>query len=218
VRSVVENPIELIKIRRQTLGSWQFNETLFTVYRSQQLAIRCLLTNFFIFLDVSGRHVPQLLDGPVAPFFKGGICATLAWWTVWPLEVVKSQIQAASKAGASGLDAGPLTIAARFRFILRTQGIGAFRIGSARRHTAIDHCKWSIDVVVSAMSIVCRSQRQSVKLTDSHSDVAAARCWRQWRCVRTQMVRNAKHCVCVQTTTMSTLSSRLADGTQTTPP
>lgn len=128
VRSVVENPIELIKIRRQTLGSWQFNE-LFHGLSITTARNSLLLTNFFILLDVSGRHVPQLLDGPVAPFFKGGICATLAWWTVWPLEVVKSQIQAASKAGASGLDAGPLTIAARFRFILRTQGIGAFRIG-----------------------------------------------------------------------------------------
>lgn len=128
VRSVVENPIELIKIRRQTLGTWRAGE-LFHGLSITTARNAMLLTNFFILLDVSGRHVPQLLDGPIAPFFKGGICATLAWWTVWPLEVVKSQIQAASKAGASGLDAGPLTIAARFRFILRTQGVGAFRIG-----------------------------------------------------------------------------------------
>ena len=25
---------------------------------------------------------------------QGGICATLAWWVVWPFEALKSQIQA----------------------------------------------------------------------------------------------------------------------------
>jgi solute carrier family 25 (mitochondrial carnitine/acylcarnitine transporter), member 20/29 len=131
-RAAVENPVELIKTRRQTGGVWHFSEC----YHGLSITTArntLLLTNFFVLLDVSSRHVPHLLDGPLAPFFKGGVCATLAWWTVWPLEVVKSQIQAASKIGGGGdahaLNRGPLTIVARFRYILQTQGVGAFRTG-----------------------------------------------------------------------------------------
>jgi solute carrier family 25 (mitochondrial carnitine/acylcarnitine transporter), member 20/29 len=133
-RACVENPVELIKTRRQTGGAWHVSE-IFHGLSITTARNTLLLTNFFVLLDVSSRHVPHLLDGPMAPFFKGGVCATLAWWSVWPLEVVKSQIQAASKmpAGAGesshALNRGPLTIVARFRYILQTQGIGAFRTG-----------------------------------------------------------------------------------------
>ena len=33
------------------------------------------------------------LSGGLSPFWTGAICSNLAWLTIWPIDVVKSQIQ-----------------------------------------------------------------------------------------------------------------------------
>ena len=33
-------------------------------------------------------------ESPVGTFFFTGFCVTAAWWTIWPLEYMKSQVQA----------------------------------------------------------------------------------------------------------------------------
>ena len=43
----------------------------------------------FVDLDLSKQIVP----GGMSPFFAGAINSSLAWLTVWPLDVVKSRIQ-----------------------------------------------------------------------------------------------------------------------------
>jgi hypothetical protein len=49
-----------------------------------------LFGSFVIYLDLS----KQLNGGePLPAFWGGGIAATLAWLTIWPLDVVKSRIQ-----------------------------------------------------------------------------------------------------------------------------
>lgn len=54
-----------------------------------------LMTTFFMLVDSLTRHAPDLVTQPVVgPFIKGGVCATLAWWVCWPLETLKSQVQA----------------------------------------------------------------------------------------------------------------------------
>ena len=45
------------------------------------------------------RAVPELMSRPIlGGFIKGGICATVAWGVAWPIEVVKSKVQAAGSA------------------------------------------------------------------------------------------------------------------------
>eukprot|EP01034_Spumella_vulgaris_P028007 gene28007-34799_t len=35
----------------------------------------------------------QVVPGGMGPFWSGAVCSNLAWLTVWPLDVVKSQMQ-----------------------------------------------------------------------------------------------------------------------------
>ena len=89
-RAAVETPLEFYKVRRQTGGAVRLTDA----YRgfSVTLARSCgLMTTFFVLLDVASRHVPP--DVASGAFFRGGVCATIGWWSVWPLEVAKSQIQ-----------------------------------------------------------------------------------------------------------------------------
>lgn len=58
---------------------------------------------------------PGVVSMPgIGPFVKGGLCATAAWWVVWPLELLKSQVQAG----------GPSTLSLhqRVRSIVRERG------------------------------------------------------------------------------------------------
>jgi hypothetical protein len=43
----------------------------------------------------------QLVPGGLGPFLTGAICANLAWLTVWPLDVAKSQLQSGNYGGKS---------------------------------------------------------------------------------------------------------------------
>lgn len=54
-----------------------------------------LLGSFFVLADYSVRYIPQVVNAPlIGPFFKGGVCATLAWCVCFPLESAKSVLQA----------------------------------------------------------------------------------------------------------------------------
>ena len=48
-----------------------------------------LFSAFVVYIDLSKLVVP----GGLGSFLTGAICANLAWLTIWPLDVVKSQIQ-----------------------------------------------------------------------------------------------------------------------------
>jgi solute carrier family 25 carnitine/acylcarnitine transporter 20/29 len=48
-----------------------------------------------IYVDVAKVIVP----GGLTPFWSGSICANLAWLTIWPLDVIKSQIQSGNYEG-----------------------------------------------------------------------------------------------------------------------
>lgn len=117
VMSRRQTPLEYYKVQRQTGGK----PVLANAFRGLSVtAARAsgLMTTFFVLLDVAGRQTPDMAAGA---FFRGGVCATLAWWTVWPLEVAKSQIQA-------GLP-GPQRLLPRLRFIVAEQGGGALTRG-----------------------------------------------------------------------------------------
>lgn len=95
-RGLVEGPFEYIKVRRQVDLPWKFRE-LFqgssaTVFRNS-----FLFSSFVIYMDILKLIVP----GGLGAFFTGAICSNLAWLTVWPIDVAKSQLQSGKYEGKS---------------------------------------------------------------------------------------------------------------------
>jgi len=105
-RAVVETPFEFAKVRRQTGGSARATEGIFSMAQATQMYTgvfttwyrgSVMLTSFFVLCDYTERAAPGLMAQPLlGGFLKGGICATLAWAAAWPLEVAKSNVQAAN--------------------------------------------------------------------------------------------------------------------------
>ncbi|CAH1242899.1 SLC25A13 [Branchiostoma lanceolatum] len=92
-RAIIECPLELAKIRRQTGQSWQFSGIYkgFGVTWCRTMGLMC---TYFILVDSTRRHFPEIFKRPLmGPFLTSGVAATLAWWIVWPLENMKSQVQ-----------------------------------------------------------------------------------------------------------------------------
>mmetsp|Transcript_4006 Transcript_4006/g.14897 ORF Transcript_4006/g.14897 Transcript_4006/m.14897 type:complete len:308 (-) Transcript_4006:62-985(-) len=138
-RAFFETPLEHIKVRRQTGQAWRVAPTWQAAIAAPHVELRnafggfgitwlrCagLMTTFFMMVDTGVRHWPELMTAPlVGPFLKGGVCATVAWWLIWPWENLKNQVQA----GAEGVakDAGWVE---RARFVLRERGgvLGLYR-------------------------------------------------------------------------------------------
>lgn len=98
-RGIVETPFEYLKTRRQVENSWKFKEILSgsgaTMTRNS-----ILFSAFVIYIDLSKLWI----EGGLSPFWTGAICANLAWLTIWPLDVVKSQIQSGNFQGKSILE------------------------------------------------------------------------------------------------------------------
>ncbi len=87
-RGLVEAPFEFIKTRLQVDHAWNFREIFSgsgaTIFRNS-----FLFSSFVVYVDIT----KQLVPGGIGPFLTGAVCSNLAWFTVWPLDVVKSQIQ-----------------------------------------------------------------------------------------------------------------------------
>ena len=92
-RAALETPIDYWKIRRQVVKEWNIREI--TGLRVTTLSRIILLPTFFIYLEKARPYQSSLFgESPVGTFFFTGLCATAAWWTIWPLEYMKSQVQA----------------------------------------------------------------------------------------------------------------------------
>ena len=93
VRAIIETPLEYAKVRRQTQQNWR----LVDLYRGFGVTwgrTVGLMTTYFILVDSMRRHYPEVFASAVlGPFLVSGVAATLAWWVVWPLEYMKSQVQ-----------------------------------------------------------------------------------------------------------------------------
>lgn len=100
-RALIETPLEYAKIRRQTGTEWKLKDSFkglgVTWFRSL-----VLLPSYFVFLDTFRRRFDKfdaLNDSQIIkPFLTSACASVMAWWIVWPLEVIKSQIQANYKA------------------------------------------------------------------------------------------------------------------------
>jgi solute carrier family 25 carnitine/acylcarnitine transporter 20/29 len=95
-RGMVEGPVEYVKTRRQVNQPWAVREILSgsgaTILRNS-----FLFCAFMIYVDLSKQIVP----GGLGPFWTGAVCSNLAWLTVWPLDVTKSQVQSGKFPGQS---------------------------------------------------------------------------------------------------------------------
>lgn len=95
-RGLVEAPFEFVKTRIQVQHAWTFREVWSgagaTVARNS-----VLFSAFVIYLDLS----KQLMNNSLGAFLSGAICSNLAWLTIWPLDVVKSQVQSGNFQGKS---------------------------------------------------------------------------------------------------------------------
>ena len=93
-RAALETPIDYWKIRRQVVKDYKYSEAL-SGLRVTMLSRTILLPAFFIYLEKL-QPLNERLFGPSNPlgtFVHTGVCATAAWWTIWPLEYMKSQVQ-----------------------------------------------------------------------------------------------------------------------------
>jgi solute carrier family 25 (mitochondrial carnitine/acylcarnitine transporter), member 20/29 len=88
-RGLVEGPFEYIKVRRQVDAGWKFSE-IFTGSSATIFRNSFLFSSFMIYVDISKQLLP---NGGLSPFWTGALCSNLAWLTIWPLDVAKSQLQ-----------------------------------------------------------------------------------------------------------------------------
>jgi solute carrier family 25 carnitine/acylcarnitine transporter 20/29 len=95
-RALVESPFEYLKTRRQVGNTWKFSE-LMSGSGATLLRNSILFSSFVIYIDLS----KQIVEGGLSPFLSGAICANLAWLTIWPLDVIKSQVQSGRFQGYS---------------------------------------------------------------------------------------------------------------------
>ncbi|CAJ1953684.1 unnamed protein product [Cylindrotheca closterium] len=110
-RGIVETPTDFFKTRRQVEKEWTLRHVLdgtgVTLARNVSL-----FSCFVVYLDISKQacqagYVPSFLMQPsgdgLSPFAKGAICANLAWLTIWPLDVLKTQRQSGNYEGQSAM-------------------------------------------------------------------------------------------------------------------
>jgi solute carrier family 25 carnitine/acylcarnitine transporter 20/29 len=104
MRALLECPLELIKVRKQTGQAWMASSTAGEAIRAPAKELKNLysgfgitwmrtlglMTSFFVMTDSLERHRPDIVGIPMlGPFIKGGVCATLGWIVVWPFENVR---------------------------------------------------------------------------------------------------------------------------------
>lgn len=93
VRAFIETPLEYAKVRRQTQQTWRIKD-LYCGLGVTWCRTVGLMCTYFIIVDSMRRHYPEVFASAVlGPFLVSGTAATLAWWIVWPLEYMKSQVQ-----------------------------------------------------------------------------------------------------------------------------
>lgn len=99
-RGLVEGPFEMVKVRKQIVAGWRF-DNLFQGFGATLFRNSGLFSGFVIFMDIFKQQVEENRGTQVTPFIKAGICANLAWLTIWPLDVIKTRRQSGQYDGKS---------------------------------------------------------------------------------------------------------------------
>ena len=114
LRSLLECPLEVVKVRRQVGMQWHWSGLYqgLAVTTARNTAVIGL---FWGILEASRHWRESLTDSPaLRSFLAGGGCSTAAWLLVFPLDVLKSRVQAPHQGAAvvgglyAGLGAGML--------------------------------------------------------------------------------------------------------------
>ena len=122
-RAFFETPLDYWKIRRQIVKEYRWKITdMFTGFRVTMLRGSLLMTAFFIYLDIACRNTRNSFEHPLGTFLITGVCTTAAWWTVWPLEYMKTQVQ-------GGYGAEDIKLYQRMRGVIQDKGFlwGVYR-------------------------------------------------------------------------------------------
>lgn len=94
VRSVIESPIEYIKVNQQTDVKFKLSmiKQLYTGFGIQWLRTTGVMATYFMLIDSIRRHFPSTFSTPIGQFLASSFSATAGFWIVWPLEVLKNQV------------------------------------------------------------------------------------------------------------------------------
>ena len=87
-RSFIECPFEYAKVKRQTGQSWKFNQ-LFLGMKEQYPRSTIMMTLYFCFVDIARKNT-NLMASPAGQFLVSGGASYIAWFLIWPLEVLKN--------------------------------------------------------------------------------------------------------------------------------
>jgi solute carrier family 25 (mitochondrial carnitine/acylcarnitine transporter), member 20/29 len=111
-RGLVEVPTDYFKTRRQVERSWTLDKSILDGTAVTMFRNTILYASFMVYIDFSklacqAGYVPTMLmtedQQGLVPFAKGSICANLAWLTVWPADVIKTQRQSGNYVSQSTL-------------------------------------------------------------------------------------------------------------------
>jgi solute carrier family 25 carnitine/acylcarnitine transporter 20/29 len=128
-RAIIECPIELAKVKRQTNQSWAVKE-LYKGFPLQLIRTGGVMTTYFICIDTIRRKAPATFDSVLGQFLASSCSATLGFWLVWPFEVLKNQVQADMKINNpdTSSTSQKISLKERVAIILKQQGVlGLYR-------------------------------------------------------------------------------------------
>ena len=119
IRCILETPFEYAKVRWQIGLNWQITK-IFTGFVSNYPWNIGLMGTFFVTID-SVRWHTDIMKTKFGQFMASGSAALLAWWVIWPFDVIKSQIQAGTEGtGKTWMD--------HSRYMLKEYGVrGLYR-------------------------------------------------------------------------------------------
>lgn len=119
VRSVIECPVEYVKVKRQTGQSWEYRG-IYKGFSALYSRTTCMLVTALSIID-SLRRNTNWYQHWWGQFLVGGVSASLSWILIWPIENVKNIIQAETKGVG-------ITMKEKIKWIFNTHGIsGLYR-------------------------------------------------------------------------------------------
>lgn len=95
IRTIIECPFEYSKVQRQTGQVWKL-KNMYQGSKILWMRSTALMTNYFIMVDFFRRNT-NVYKNQFGIFFMNGICATIGFSFIWPLEIAKNQIQSMSR-------------------------------------------------------------------------------------------------------------------------
>ena len=154
-RGVLEAPFDQVKISRQVEHAWSLR-TLFKGSGITLLRNTWLFGSFTLYRDL----LPHFVKGDVSPFLTGAICSNLAWLTIWPLDVIKSQRQSGNYESRSSISL--------LREAFHTRRLFRGLLPGLARSTVANGCAMMAYKKVEEMAAVVLSwTKRPIKIEDS---------------------------------------------------